>query len=175
MKWMSRKSAWTVRAKQPRSAAVPESSTNNSNAACEQGEDPHKAVEQPQEGEAVSASDNPEIKSQVLQSDTPNAKRQKSTLSERLHLPGSLAPVTPVTCSTLVSCAPWNAKAIKPSAFSPALDGLSDLRDPFQHQLVRHEASPLPQAQDPFVQDEVHYSCLGKSQHRVLCITHNLD
>lgn len=39
---------------------------------------------QPQEGEAVSASDNPEIKSQVLQSNTPNAKRktEMSFLSE---------------------------------------------------------------------------------------------
>lgn len=88
-------------------------------------------------------------------------------------------------------------KQLNPSAISPALYGLCDLRDPFQPELLlpyfraadllclyrckictgtllRHEASPLPQANDLFLQDEVHYSCLGKPHHHLLYIIHNL-
>lgn len=82
---------------QPCSAAVPESSTNNSKPACNKGEDPRKAVEEslmkgsPGKARIVSASGNPKSKSQVLQSNTPNAGRQKyPTFLQRLRFPSSL-------------------------------------------------------------------------------------
>lgn len=86
---------------------------------------------------------------------------------------------------------------IKRSAIGPALYGLCDLTDSFQPELllryfraanllclyickictgtlVRHEASPVPQANDLFLQDEVHYSRLGKPEHCLFYIIHNL-
>lgn len=96
---------------------------------------------QPWKGQAVSASGNPEIQSQALQSHTPNAKRETETILRFHRGYVSLAaclqlPVTgmhhPRELHSL-EC----QKQINPFAISPALCGLCmTSRDPFQPELL---------------------------------------
>lgn len=120
---------------------MPESSTNNFNPACDQGEDPHKAVEQP----LVKGS--PRKVRQFLPVTIQKSKLKSCSQTLQMlkgrQIPYSFREATfpwqpgsshlQQRCITLVSCAPWNAKAEQPLCHQPCL---CDLRDPFQPELL---------------------------------------